>query len=278
MVTLSVVILSYNTRSLTENCLTTLFKNLSQSPLESEVIVIDNASDDDSQSILDAMKKKAPDNVNMVLIKNKQNIGYPKGNNQGIATASGTYILLLNSDTTIDHVDFQAITHYMDQNPNVGVLTVQVLLPNRSIDPASHRGFPTPWNAFCYFSKLEKILGKGFLGRFFGGYHLTSLDLKTIHEIDSPSGAFYLTRKDVLQKVNGFDENFFMYGEDLDLSYRIKKLGYKIIYYPAYTITHYKHKSGLKSDNKHVKQRVRGNFFEAMKIFYKKHYEKLYPA
>ncbi len=278
MVKLSVIILSYNTKELTKRCLETLFDSLEKSTVDSEIIVIDNASEDGSSQMLDTFRKNKPVNVQFQIIKNKTNIGFTGGNNQGIASAKSEYILLLNSDVTVDDVDFKELLAYMSENQQIGVLTVKVLLPSGGIDPASHRGFPTPWSAFCYFFKLEKFLGKGLLGRFFGGYHLTNLDLNTIHEIDSPAGAFYLTKKDILEKVEGFDEHFFMYGEDLDLSYRIKKMGYKIIYYPKFTVTHYKHKSGLKSQNNTIKHRVHTNFYDSMKIFYQKHYERKYPS
>ena len=106
----------------------------------------------------------------------------------------------------------------MEQDSSIGVMTVKVVLPDGSLDPASHRGFPTIWRSFSYYSGLEKVFGKlPFLNRAFGGYHLTYENLKKRHEIDSPTGAFYLTRKETFDKVNGFDESFFMYGEDLDL-------------------------------------------------------------
>ncbi len=277
MVELSVIILSYNTQELTRNCLTTLLSALSNSKLTSEVIVIDNASVDDSPAMLDSMKKNAVGTADLKVIKNRDNAGFTKGNNQGIAHAQGEYILFLNSDVTVDDVNFDEIIRYMDQNKDVGAMTVKVLLSTGGIDPASHRGFPTPWNSFAYFSKLETLLAHGPLAKIFGGYHLTYQKLDTIHEIDSPTGAFFLTRKQLLEKLNGLDEHFFMYGEDIDLAYRIKQSGYKIIYYPLYTVTHYKHKSGLKSENTAVKKRVHASFYESMKIFYKKHYEKKYP-
>jgi GT2 family glycosyltransferase len=205
-------------------------------------------------------------------------VGYPKGNNQGMSQASGKYILLLNSDAIIEKVDFQSLLEYMESHPDVGVLTVTVNLPEGGIDPASHRGFPTIWNSLSYFMKFEKLFGRlPYVGRFFSGYHLTHLDLNTIHEIDSPAGAFFLTRKSIADKVHGFDEDFFMYGEDLDLSYRIKKKGYKIIYYPLFYVTHLKRSSGLQTKNSEIRRKTRTYFYNAMKIFFKKHYAAKYP-
>ena len=150
---------------------------------------------------------------------------------------------------------------------------MSVRLENGRLDWASHRGFPTVWNAFTYYSGLEKIFSPWpLLSKFFGGYHLTHLDLNTIHEIDSPNAAFYLTRMSILDEIGGFDTSFFMYGEDLDLSYRIKKLGYKIIYYPLFQVTHLKYQSGLKRGVKKTEVETKGHFYEAMKIFYDKYF------
>lgn len=267
---LSIIILSYNTREVTRQCLTELFKTLqSETDLEYEVIVIDNASTDGSKEMLEKFQ-----NQNLKLIVNRKNVGFPKGNNQGLRMAHGEYILFLNSDVLIEKIRFKRLLAYLDSRLDVAVCTVRVNLIHDGIDPASHRGFPTIWNSFCYFFKLEKLFGTGVLGRLFGGYHLSYLDLQTIHEIDSPSGAFYLVRKKILEELKGFDEHFFMYGEDLDLSYRIKELGYKILYYPLFHVTHLKYVSGMKSANNALREESRKHFYEAMRIFYKKHYTK----
>lgn len=271
MTGLSIIILSYNTKRVTRQCLQSLFKNLKKiNKLEWEVIVVDNGSKDGSLQMLENYKVHKL----IKLLKNKKNIGFAKANNQALKIAKGKYILFLNSDVIVEKVDFNKLIVYLDKNPKIGALTVKVRLPTGKIDPACHRGFPTPWNSFCYFSKLEKVFGKmPLIGRIFGGYHLAYLNLNTIHEVDSISGAFYFTRKDILKRLNGFDEKFFMYGEDIDLSLRIKKLGYKIFYYPLFQVTHLKYSSGLKKNNKATKK----HFYKAMKIFYQKHYAKHYP-
>ncbi len=262
---LSIIILSYNTKDLTSRCLNSLFKTLNSANVNTEIIVVDNNSTDGStEKIKDQSSKFKSNNIDFKLILNKNNVGYPKGNNQGLRIAQGEYILFLNSDIVVEDVNFGKLLDYLDKDRKIGVLTVKVNLSTNGIDPASHRGFPTIWNTFCYYSKLEYLTKKVLvLNKFFGGYHLTQFDLNTVHGIDSPSGAFYLTRKNILDKIGGFDEKFFMYGEDLDLSFRIKELGFKIIYYPLYKITHYKHSSGFRRDH----------FYKAMKIFYHKHYE-----
>jgi GT2 family glycosyltransferase len=166
----------------------------------------------------------------------------------------------------------------MDKNPKIGILTVKLNLPTGGIDPASHRGFPTPWNSFCYFTKLEKLTSRiPGLNKIFGVYNLTKFSLKKIHEIDSPAGAFFLMPKEVLDKVGGFDEEYFLYAEDLDLAYRIKALGYKSIYYPVFSALHMKSQSGLKGKNKDTRKKSRWYFYNSMKLFYKKHYSKKYP-
>lgn len=276
MADLSVIILSYNTKDITSRCLDALLQTLSaDQSISAQIIVVDNASTDGSKQLLEQYQKKQ-NYIQIKTIFNKKNLGYPKANNQGLKIAGGKYILLLNSDAIVEDIDFDQLFSYFGQHPEVGALTVKVVLPNGEMDLASHRGFPTIWNSFCYFFGLEKIFAKvPVLNRFFGGYHLKHLNLNKIHEIDSASGAFYLLRKDVLSKVNGFDDkNFFFYGEDLDLSYKIREAGYKIIYYPNYTVLHLKRASGLNKDNGEIRRQTKEHFYEAMKIFYRKHYEK----
>ena len=276
---LSVIVVSYNTQKITLRCLLTLIKIISKNEnVKAEVIVVDNGSTDGSVGMLKKISTKGRSNVILKLIFNKKNLGYPKANNQGLKIASGKYVLFLNSDTIVDELNFEKLLNYLEKNPKVGVLTVKVVLPDDSIDPASHRGFPTIWNAFCYFAGLEGLARNlPLVNRLFGGYHLVNLNLAGIHEIDSPSGAFYLSRQDILKEVGGFDESFFMYGEDLDLSFRIKKNGFKVIYYPFYRVTHLKHASGLEIKNAEIRRETRYHFFDAMNIFYKKHYERNHP-
>ncbi len=278
---LSTIILSYNTQEVTHNCLNYLIRSLNDQKAKAEVIVVDNGSTDGSQEmLLEYAKTISPNNIDFELILNRKNLGYPKGNNQGIKKAQGEFVLLLNSDAYVDNeIDWKELFHYLRKNQDVGALTVKVKLEDGSIDPASHRGFPTIWRSFTYLTGLEKVLGKlPLLNRLFGGYHLTHLDLNQIHEIDSPTGAFYLARKEVLDRVKGFDDiNFFLYAEDLDLSYRIKKFGYKIVYYPKYQVTHLKRTSGIERKDSRIQKKSKKYFYDSMKVFYKKHYENKYP-
>ncbi len=273
MIDLSVIIVSYNTEDVTRQCLLSLRKTLHQSNhIKYEVIVVDNNSSDGSSEMLYDQKKVWPKDTFTVIRQNK-NLGFGAANNVGIGSARGSYILFLNSDTIIQKLPFDKLISYMNKHDDVGVLTVRVNLEDGNIDWASHRGFPTVWRSFCYFSKIEALTKKiPFLKWYCGGYHLTHCNLSTLHEIDSPTAAFYLTRTYILHKIGGFDTVFFMYGEDLDLSYRIKALGYKIIYDPEYSIIHKKYQSGLKNQDKKTKQFIRGHYFTSMKIFYDKHY------
>ncbi len=276
---LSIIILSYNTRDITFASLETLINSLQKTAFTSEIIIVDNASQDGSVEMLKKFEQQFETNhISITAIFNKENVGFPKGNNQGIHIAKGEYILFLNSDVMVQDIEWDKILEYMDDHPKCGALTVRVELPTGEIDKASHRGFPTVWNAFSYYSGLEKVTQyiPG-LNMLFGGYHLTHLHLRNIHAIDALSGAFFLTRKSIMDALNGFDETFFMYGEDLDLAYRIKEVGYTIIYYPLSTVLHLKYQSGLKTDKKKTQSKTKGHFFNAMKIFYKKHYEASNP-
>ncbi len=279
MLDLSVIVLSYNTKNTTKNCLEKLHDSLNLSNITSEIIIVDNDSKDGSVEMLKKMLGKSNPKIAYRMIFNKKNNGFAKGNNQGLKITNGKNILFLNSDVLIEDINWNALITYFNQNTDIGALTVKVKLSDGNIDPASHRGFPTVWNSFTYYSKLEKIFGQiPFLNKIFGGYHLKHLNLDTIHEIDSPSGAFYLTPKKLMNKLKGFDDKtFFLYGEDLDLSYRIKQLGFKIVYFPKFSVLHLKSISGLKKNNNKIKNKAKGHFYSAMKKFYQKHYENKYP-
>jgi len=270
MRSLSVIVLSYNSKKITQNCLLKLKASFQHYSLNYEVIVIDNHSEDGSIQMLQDLAK---DWGNLKVNFQKNNLGFTKGNNFGYSLSEGKYLLFLNSDVYIDDINFNDLLAFLERYLDVGALTVKLLKTEDQIDPASHRGFPTLWHSFSYFFKLEKLFHHvPFLNRLFGGYHLIDRNLNTIHEIDSPTGAFYLLRREIFAKLHGFDENFFMYGEDLDLSYRIKKLNFKIIYYPLFRAYHLKYKSGLSNQDSGIYKKTRFYFYDAWRIFYKKHY------
>lgn len=278
MVDLSIIILSYNTRELLLQCLRSI-KNMEYETWNMELIVVDNGSTDGT---VEDVKRFAEGGLNVKskwqklrLIENKRNLGFAKGNNLGIKQAQGRYILLLNSDTLVEKNTIVEMLKFMEENPKVGVATCKVELSDGSFDPACHRGFPTPWAALTYFLGLERLFPKS---KVFGQYHLGFLPMDKPHEIDSPSGAFYLIRKEVIDKVGLLDEDYFMYGEDLDWSYRIKQAGFKIIYYPDVKIIHFKKQSGRAGEDAKTKEEATIHFYETMKTFYSKHYRNKHPG
>lgn len=272
---LSIIIVSFNTKETTANCLKNLKKNLEKFPISSEVIVVDNGSSDGSKEFLFNLKKTW---LPLKIISLDKNFGYTKANNLGLKQAKGKYILFLNSDVFVDNLDFLDLIRVMEFDKSIGALTVRVNLKNDLIDKACHRGFPTLWRSFCYFLGLENLFEKILiLNRVFGGYHLVYLPKDEIHQVEVISGAFFFTRADLVKKIGGFDEQYFAYGEDIELCFQIKRLGYKILYYPLWEVTHLKYTSGLKNKNNQIWPKINHYFYQAMKIFYQKHYEQLYP-
>jgi len=272
---LSIIIVNYNTKDLLRKLLTS-FKNSNLGSYKVEVIVVDNASTDGSS---ESIKLYLP---TIKLIQNRTNLGYARANNQGIKIAKGKYVLLLNSDTLLNKTTLLQMLKFMGENKQFSAATCRVELVNREIDPACHRGFPTPWAAFTYFSGLEKLFSQL---KLFGQYHQTWKDLHKVHEVDVISGAFFMIRKKILNKLGLLDERFFMYAEDVDLCYRMKNLGYKIAYNPNTKIIHYKTSSGRKKTKGKkftrkdliIRKKTSKYFFETMKLFYDKHYKDEYP-
>ena len=263
---LSIIIINYKTKDLTLQTLTSIFK-ADPPPGKMEVFLIDNHSQDATPA---AVKQQFPQ-VKQIL--SSTNLGFAGGNNLGLRQAKGRYILLLNSDTIIEPDTLTVMIKYMDANPQVGLSTCRVELADGRIDPASHRGFPTPWASLTYYLGLEKFFPHSPL---LAQYHQGWKDLTQVHEIDSPVGAFFFLRKSALNQVGLLDEAFFMYAEDLDLAFRIKKSGWQVMYVPLTTITHLKGASGINSTDKSKKIITTKAFFDTMKTFYQKHYRKKY--
>lgn len=256
MVKLSVIIVNYNVKHFIEQCLFSVFK--ASETLNCEVFVVDNNSVDGSTTLI---KDKFP-NVN--LIENKVNTGFSVANNQAIKLAKGEYVLLLNPDTVVQEDTFTKIIAFMDKTPDAGGLGVKMLDGQGNFAPESKRGLPTPSVAFYKMFGLAKFFPKS---EKFGKYHLTYLSENEIHSVDVLSGAFMLIRKTVLDTIGNLDETFFMYGEDIDLSYRITKAGFKNYYFPQTQIIHYKGESTKRSSLNYVVI-----FYKAMAIFSKKHF------
>ncbi len=262
----SIIILTHNTKELTLSCLDSLFRT-EWGNVTKEVIIVDNASSDKT---LESIQSRYP---GVTRIRNPKNLGFAAGNNVGIKKAAGRYVLLLNSDTEVKNNSIPSMISFMDAHQTCGVATCAVFLGNGTLDPACHRGFPTPWASFTYMVGLEKLFPKTTL---FGQYHLGYKRMNTPHEIDCPSGAFFLVKKDVIRTVGLLDEDFFMYGEDIDWAYRIKQQGWEIWFNPEVAIFHYKKQSGREHEDKKRRIQSQKYFLTTMKLFYKKHYEKKY--
>lgn len=253
---LSVVIVNYNVEHFLEQCLQSV-REAGQG-MAVEVFVVDNNSVDGSAAMV---KAKFPE---VKLIVNKDNVGFSRANNQAIKIAKGEYILLLNPDTVVEHDTFQKIVGFMDNHPEAGALGVKMVDGKGKFLPESKRGLPTPAVAFYKIFGLARLFPKS---KRFGRYHLGYLDPDETHEVEILSGAFMLLRKEALDKSGLLDEQFFMYGEDIDLSYRIIKAGYKNYYFPEARIIHYKGESTKKNSVNYVFV-----FYRAMVIFAQKHF------
>lgn len=266
IIDLSIILLNYKTRDLTLTAIKTVFKSRI-APFTFEVILCDNGSDD---GIGEAVKAEFP---KVQFIQNGGNIGFSAGNNTGIRRARGRYVLLLNTDTEVAPDTLSGMLSFMDANPSTGAATCKLLLMDGSIDPACHRGFPTPWRSFAYMSKLAKLFPKS---RFFAGYHMTYLDFSTVHDVDMISGAFFLVRREVIEKVGLLDEEYLMYGEDMDWCMRIKEAGYRILYNPNFTILHKKKQSGRAHADRARRVRTKMLFYRYNHLFFTKNYSKKY--
>ncbi|HKR04179.1 MAG TPA: glycosyltransferase [Bacteroidia bacterium] len=253
---LSIVIVNYNVKFFLEQCLHSVFKALPE--INTEVFVVDNNSVDGS---VEMMEEKFP---SVKLIANETNQGFSKANNQAIKIANGEYVLLLNPDTVVEEDTFKKVISFMDAHPGAGGLGVHMIDGKGNFLPESKRGLPTPSVAFYKIFGLSALFPKS---KIFGKYHLGFLDKNKTAEVEVLSGAFMLLRKTALDKTGLLDETFFMYGEDIDISYRIIKAGYKNYYFPETRIIHYKGESTKKSSVNYVMV-----FYKAMMIFAFKHF------
>lgn len=271
----SIVIVSYNTKEFLNRCLKSIYKS-DFKKIKFEVIVVDNASSD---STVQFVKKTFP---KIKLIENKDNFGFSKACNQGVRDSSGRYLLFLNPDTEVNENTIPYMISFMGKNKDAGASTCFVKLPSGKLDDGAHRGFPTPWNSFSYFSGLSKLFPKS---KLFSGYTLSHLDLTRTHEIDSAVGAFMMVRRSAGDDIRWWDEDYFFYGEDIDFCYKLKEKGWKIYFVPEVSVFHHKGVSGgIKKHSNHIstadyqtKIIATNARFNAMRIFYRKHYEEKYP-
>jgi GT2 family glycosyltransferase len=255
---LSIIIVNYNVRYFLEQCLHSVQSAIRD--LQVEVYVVDNNSVDGSCAMV---QEKFPD---VCLIRNDQNLGFSVANNQAINKSSGRYVLLLNPDTVIEEDTLIKCVGYMDEHPDSGGLGVKMIDGKGDFLPESKRSLPTPRVAFYKIFGLSRLFPRS---RMFSRYHLGYLDKDQTHQIEILCGAFMMLRKSALDEVGLLDEDFFMYGEDIDMSYRLLNAGYKIIYYPETTIIHYKGESTKKGSMNYVL-----TFYNAMIIFARKHFSK----
>lgn len=261
---LSIIIVNYNTYSLTKQTIDSIINHAHD--FDYEIILVDNASSDGSIQQLQDTFTNLVQNNKLIIYINTYNLGFAKANNIGMKSAKGDYILLLNSDTEIKNDCLEKCLAKMEKDKTIGALGCRVMLSNGELDHACKRGFPTPKASLYYFLKLHKKDPVKY-----GAYNASHLQENKVGEVDCLTGAFMLMPKTVVDKVHGFDEDFFMYGEDIDLCYKIKENGYKVLYYPEAEITHFKGGSSKKRRTK-----VIFDFHNAMWIFYKKHYLKKY--
>ena len=252
---LTVVIVNYRVKYLLEQTLRSVEQAMHG--IAGEIVVVDNLSGDDS---IDFSRERHPQ---VTYIENNENVGFARANNQAIMQAKGEFTLILNPDTIITPQCLQEGIAWMRSHPACGAIGARMMDGDGVFLPESKRSFPTPWVSFCKIFGLSKLFPRSPL---FAKYHLRYLSDTEPQCIDILSGAYMLCRTDVLQQLKGFDEDFFMYGEDIDLSYRIVKAGYQNWFLPTPMI-HYKGESTHKDSMRYVRV-----FYDAMLIFYRKHF------
>jgi GT2 family glycosyltransferase len=257
---LSIIIVSYKSKDHLAVLLPSVFS--SRTKYSYEVIVVDNGSNDGTVEFVESLKTRNNDGRHYFLsVIRSINNGFAAGNNIGIRQSSGKYILLLNPDTKVEPDTFEKMISFMESKPEVGISGCKIIKPDGKLDLACRRRFPNPWTSFKRLFLLDNR-----------DYNYSDIDENNSMEVDSVVGAFLLIRKSVVDKIGLLDESFFMYGEDLDWCWRCKEAGFKVWYYPAAQITHYKGESSRKVPFKALKW-----FHNAMWIFYKKHYFNRYP-
>lgn len=264
---LSIIIVSYNVRHYLRQCLDSVWRSAKAAGVEVEVFVVDNRSVDGSiEHIASAFPEHLlgnTPNARLHLIANQRNVGFGRANNQAVRQSKGEYILFLNPDTILSEHTLADCIETAQQEEHLGAIGVQMLRTDGRFAFESRRGLPTPWTAFCKMSGLASLFPRS---RWFGKYYMRYLDENVITPIEIVSGAFMLCSRKALEECGAFDENFFMYGEDIDLSYRFLKKGFRNIYVPT-PILHYKGESTQKNTYRYVHV-----FYQAMLIFFRKHF------
>ena len=261
---LSIIIVNYKTYELTKNAIKSVLETLKSSY---EIFVVDNDSEDGSYLKLKSRFSSEISCGKIKLISCDSNYGFARANNIAIRESKGDYILLLNSDTIVKEGSIDDPLNYIKNHQEVGAIGPKILLPNGNLDKAAKRSFPNPINSFYKLFGFSKIKKKSK----YNDYNLDDLDENGVYEVDSLVGAFMLVSREVVQEVGLLDEDYFMYGEDIDWCYRIKKSGWKVIYFGKAEIIHYKG-----SSSKKMKSKLIYEFHRSMYLFYNKHYKNEY--
>lgn len=280
---LSIIILTYNTKELTYQAVKSIEENYPEEVVSGkyQIIVTDNASTDGTLKFFQEYARKTTIK-HFHIVDNGKNIGFSAGNNKGVPLAKGKYVLFLNSDTIVSPNTLSYLLSFLEKTPDAGAVTCKLINKEGEMDFNCHRGFPTPWNSFCYFSGLQRLFPRS---RLFAGYTQGWKDFDTTHPVDAIEGAFMLMPKNVGEKVGWWDEDYFFYGEDLQFCYDITKLGYTIYYVGEVEIMHIGGaSSGIKKKTQHLtreniegKRKLQQERFNAMKLFYQKNYRDKYP-
>jgi GT2 family glycosyltransferase/lipopolysaccharide/colanic/teichoic acid biosynthesis glycosyltransferase len=255
-VTLSVVIVNYNVREFLHHALASL--RVAARGIRTEFLVVDNASDDGSVEML---RRRYP---KVRVIANRTNAGFARGNNIALRQARGEFILLINPDTVVQEDTLRTMLEFMRAHPDTGLAGCRILNPDGTLQLACRRSFPTPWVAFTKISGLSSLFPSS---RWFGRYNLTYLPEDEVSEVEAVSGSFMFVRRKAMAQVGLLDEQFFMYGEDLDWCYRIRQAGWKVHYVPTTQIIHYKGESTRRSSINDIR-----TFYDAMHLFVRKHF------
>lgn len=269
---LSIVILNYNTKDLLENCLKSLM--VAEEKDFFEVVVVDNGSQDESVATIKSNYKWVK------LIETGQNLGFAKGNNRARSAIRSDHVLFLNTDVIVPKKTISTTLKYLIEN-KLGAITCKLILADGTLDKDARRSFITPWVGFVHlFLKLDRIFPKS---KLFAKYWYGYISPDSVHEVDAIQGAYFLAPKILLDKVGWFDEDYFLDGEDIDLSWKIRQEGYKIVYYPKVSIIHLK--GATKGKNRKVKKYIsfrdklkyRLSGVNSMEIFYRKRLWNRYP-
>ncbi len=264
---LSIIIVSYNVRHYLRQCLDSVWRSAKSAQIDVEVFVVDNHSVDGTVHYLrrvfrDYVCNKHPE-ARLTLIANDCNVGFGRANNQALRKCKGDYVLFLNPDTILGEDTLSDCLREAQQCDRLGAIGVEMLRTNGRFAFESRRGLPTPWTAFCKMSGLASLFPKSHC---VGRYYMRYLDPAETADIEIVSGAFMFCSQEALNQCGGFDETFFMYGEDIDLSYRFLKAGFRNRYVPT-SILHYKGESTHKNSYRYVHV-----FYQAMLIFFRKHF------